>query len=77
LLRRERDPHDARASLLVLTERGEPVVAELRRRLATRLDSYLASWPPGQAVAFAEALARFTLEGPLLAASQEEAAACD
>jgi hypothetical protein len=31
----------------------------------------------GQAVAFAEALARFTLEGPLLAASHEEATACD
>lgn len=76
LLRRERDPHDARAALLVLTGPGRQAVAELRRRLAGRLDEYLSTWPPEQAAAFALALERFTLDGPLIAAdphSQETA----
>lgn len=63
LLGREPDPHDARASLLVLTERGDQVVAELRRRLAAHLDQYLDDWPADQAAAFARALERFAREG--------------
>lgn len=62
LLRREPDPRDARASLLVLTEPGEQAVAELRRRLATLLDDYLRDWPADQADAFAHALGRFARE---------------
>ena len=63
LLGREPDPHDARASLLVLTDRGEQIVTELRRRLASHLDHYLAGWPADQAAAFARALERFAREG--------------
>ena len=59
LLRRQPDPHDARASLLVLTDQGEQVVAELRRRLAARLDGYLEDWPQEHAETFARLLGRF------------------
>lgn len=63
LLAREPDPHDARASLLVLTDRGGQVVTELRRRLASHLDEYLGGWPADEAQAFARALERFAREG--------------
>ncbi|MGW8333528.1 MarR family winged helix-turn-helix transcriptional regulator [Streptomyces sp. NPDC055897] len=64
LVRREADPNDRRATLLVLTERGERTVAELRTRLATHITASLSSWPPGEAEAFARQLRRFTLDGP-------------
>ncbi|MFE4857801.1 MarR family winged helix-turn-helix transcriptional regulator [Streptomyces sp. NPDC056670] len=64
LVRREADPNDRRATLLVLTERGERTVAELRTRLATHITASLSSWPPGEAEAFAQQLRRFTLDGP-------------
>ncbi|WP_269858161.1 MarR family winged helix-turn-helix transcriptional regulator [Streptomyces sp. RPT161] len=64
LIRREPDPTDRRASLLVLTDRGEHTVAELRERLATHIAASLNSWPPGDAQTFARHLRRFITEGP-------------
>ncbi|WHM40632.1 MarR family winged helix-turn-helix transcriptional regulator [Streptomyces sp. BPTC-684] len=64
LIRREADPHDRRAQLLVLTERGRLAVTELRTRLAAHITASLSSWPPGEAEAFAHQLRRFTAEGP-------------
>ncbi|MEU6221189.1 MarR family transcriptional regulator [Streptomyces sp. NPDC047022] len=66
LIRRETDPADRRAHLLVLTEQGERVVAELRARLAAQIGASVSSWPPGEAEAFARNLRRFTLEGPFV-----------
>ncbi len=64
LIRREADPDDRRAHLLVLTEQGQRAVAELRARLAAHIMASLSSWPPGEAEAFAQHLRRFTVEGP-------------
>ncbi|MFI1100564.1 MarR family winged helix-turn-helix transcriptional regulator [Streptomyces melanogenes] len=64
LVRRETDPHDRRAHLLILTERGQLAVTELRTRLAAHITASLSSWPPGEAEAFAHQLRRFTAEGP-------------
>ncbi|MGN5382331.1 MarR family transcriptional regulator [Streptomyces sp. MUSC 14] len=64
LVRRQPDPSDRRAHLLVLTEQGERAVEELRTRLAAHIMASLASWAPGEAEAFARNLRRFTLEGP-------------
>ena len=62
LLRREEDPRDQRATLLVLTEAGESTVETMRRRLAAHLQARFDQWPPGQAAAFAESLRRFGSE---------------
>ncbi|MFI8342223.1 MarR family winged helix-turn-helix transcriptional regulator [Streptomyces sp. NPDC085639] len=64
LIRREPDPTDRRAHLLVLTDQGQQVVAELRTRLAARITASLASWPPGEAETFSRHLRRFMNEGP-------------
>ncbi|SCK22921.1 DNA-binding transcriptional regulator, MarR family [Streptomyces sp. SceaMP-e96] len=64
LIRREADPDDRRAHLLVLTEQGQRAVADLRARLAAHIMASLSSWPPGEAEAFAQHLRRFTVEGP-------------
>ncbi|MEU5538164.1 MarR family transcriptional regulator [Streptomyces sp. NPDC020362] len=64
LVRREPDPTDRRAHLLVLTEQGELAVTELRTRLADHIMASLSSWPPGEAETFARHLRRFTVEGP-------------
>ncbi len=64
LIRREADPDDRRAHLLVLTEQGQRAVAELRARLAAHIMASLSSWPPGEAEVFAQHLRRFTVEGP-------------
>ncbi|MEV8523748.1 MarR family winged helix-turn-helix transcriptional regulator [Streptomyces sp. NPDC052000] len=64
LISREPDPHDRRAQLLVLTERGRLAVAELRARLAAHITTSLSTWPPGEAEAFAHQLRRFIAEGP-------------
>lgn len=69
LLRREPDPADRRATLLVLTATGEQIVAATRRRLAERLRTGFADWPPEQAQAFAHGLRRFVEEGPFHADS--------
>ncbi|MEE4422447.1 MULTISPECIES: MarR family winged helix-turn-helix transcriptional regulator [Streptomyces] len=64
LIRREPDPADRRAYLLVLTEQGQLTVAELRARLANHIMASLSSWPPGEVEAFARYLRRFTFDGP-------------
>ncbi|MFF4444398.1 MarR family winged helix-turn-helix transcriptional regulator [Streptomyces sp. NPDC001502] len=64
LIRREPDPTDRRAHLLVLTDEGRLAVAELRVRLAGHIEASLSSWPPGEAETFARLLRRFTAEGP-------------
>ncbi|MET9143945.1 MarR family transcriptional regulator [Streptomyces sp. NPDC004042] len=64
LVRREPDPADRRASLLVLTEEGERAVGELRERLVRHIARSLDSWPPEEAETFARQLRRFTAEGP-------------
>lgn len=64
LLRREADPRDQRATLLTLTGAGERTVAVMRGRLAGGIEEALASWPPGEAEAFARSLRRFTEQGP-------------
>ncbi|MFC1404973.1 MULTISPECIES: MarR family winged helix-turn-helix transcriptional regulator [Streptacidiphilus] len=64
LLRREPDPHDRRATLLVLTDEGRTAVGELRRRLAAAITESLTAWPPGEAETFARHLHRFVTEGP-------------
>ncbi|MFI6470325.1 MarR family winged helix-turn-helix transcriptional regulator [Streptomyces sp. NPDC050516] len=64
LLRREPDPHDRRATLLALTEKGEQTVKALRQRLSDHIEASLASWPPGEAAAFARHLHRFVTDGP-------------
>lgn len=64
LIRREADPTDRRAHLLVLTGEGEAAVTELRARLAAHIMRSLSSWPPGEAESFARQLRRFTAEGP-------------
>lgn len=64
LIRREPDPVDRRAHLLVLTEQGRLTVAELRARLAAHIMASLSSWPPGETQAFARHLRCFTLDGP-------------
>lgn len=64
LVRREPDPADRRASLLLLTDAGERAVAATRSRLAARIAASLDSWPPEEARAFARQLHRFTMDGP-------------
>lgn len=64
LVRREPDPADRRAALLILTEQGEAVVAESRRRLAGRIEAALGSWPAAEARTFAHQLHRFVTDGP-------------
>lgn len=68
LLRREPDPDDRRATLLVLTQAGEQLIAAMRRRLAEAVGGYLATWPPDDAAAFARSLHLFTEQGPWSAA---------
>ncbi|MFD7451122.1 MarR family winged helix-turn-helix transcriptional regulator [Kitasatospora sp. NPDC059827] len=64
LLRREADPGDRRATLLVLTDRGQDAVRATRQRLAARIEDSLASWPADDARAFARLLRTFVDEGP-------------
>ncbi|MCW7940775.1 MarR family transcriptional regulator [Streptomyces hygroscopicus] len=64
LIRREADPTDRRAHLLVLTDQGRLAVAELRTRLAAHITTSLSTWPPGEAETFAHHLRRFTTQGP-------------
>ncbi|MFJ7250349.1 MarR family winged helix-turn-helix transcriptional regulator [Kitasatospora sp. NPDC098652] len=67
LLRREADPGDRRATLLVLTDRGQDAVRATRQRLAARIEDSLASWPAQDARTFARLLRTFVDEGPFQA----------
>ncbi|MQS16332.1 MarR family transcriptional regulator [Streptomyces kaniharaensis] len=64
LLRREADPADRRATLLVLTGSGYDAVRATRDRLAARIEDSLASWPAADAEVFAGLLRTFVDEGP-------------
>ncbi|MFB7912282.1 MarR family winged helix-turn-helix transcriptional regulator [Kitasatospora sp. NPDC056076] len=64
LLRREADPGDRRATLLVLTDRGQGAVRATRQRLAARIEDSLAAWPADDARVFARLLRTFVDEGP-------------
>lgn len=64
LLRREPDPEDGRATLLMLTAEGEQAVAVMRERLATAIGEYLGTWEPAEAAAFVSGLRRFVEQGP-------------
>ncbi|MEU2154197.1 MarR family transcriptional regulator [Streptomyces sp. NPDC019396] len=64
LVRREPDPEDRRATLLALTAAGERTVGALRHRLSAHIEAGLATWPAGEAAAFARYLQRFVSEGP-------------
>ncbi|MBD0692626.1 MarR family winged helix-turn-helix transcriptional regulator [Streptomyces sp. CBMA123] len=67
LLRREADPGDRRATLLVLTGPGQDAVRATRDRLAARIEDSLASWPAADAEVFARLLRTFVDEGPFQA----------
>lgn len=71
LVRREADPTDRRAHLLVLTDQGRSAVAELRARLAAHLMTGMSSWPPGEVGQFAHLLRRFTAEEPFAQQRQD------
>ncbi|MEV0280739.1 MarR family transcriptional regulator [Streptomyces sp. NPDC050610] len=64
LVRREADPADRRATLLVLTDAGQHTVRTLREHLSARITASLASWPADEAAAFATSLRRFVTDGP-------------
>lgn len=66
LIGRTPDARDRRAILLELTDAGRGHVQTMRARLAGILGGYLATWPPGQAEAFAAGLRRFTADGPFV-----------
>ncbi|GAB7030326.1 MarR family transcriptional regulator [Streptomyces sp. NPDC021749] len=60
LIARRPDPSDARATQLVLTAEGERAVAALREAMESFLAAEMATWPPGEAAAFAMRLERLT-----------------
>jgi len=62
LLRRMPDPHDARATLLALTEAGEAAVELIRRNLVREFDRTLRNWTNEAAERFAGELERFADE---------------
>jgi DNA-binding MarR family transcriptional regulator len=64
LIERAPDPADRRAALLSLTGPGQRAVRQMRQRLASAFDEYLATWPPGEAARFAASLRRLIDEGP-------------
>jgi DNA-binding MarR family transcriptional regulator len=57
---RRADPIDGRASLLVVTERGEQVYAEHQRQRNEHYQRMLADWTEDECRAFAAMTARFT-----------------
>ncbi|MEU6173557.1 MarR family transcriptional regulator [Streptantibioticus parmotrematis] len=72
LVRREPDPDDARASLLVLTSRGEGTVDVLRERLAGHINAALSDWEPQEVAVFARQLREFVMRGPFRAADEDD-----
>jgi DNA-binding MarR family transcriptional regulator len=57
---RQADPEDGRASVLVLTARGEQVYRDHRRLRDEQYQRILADWTPDELRTFASQLARFT-----------------
>jgi DNA-binding MarR family transcriptional regulator len=64
LLHRVADPSDGRSVLLVLTDSGASAVTVMRRRLSSRIEASMSTWPRAEAEAFARGLRRFVDEGP-------------
>ncbi len=59
LMRRRRDPHDRRASLLELTEVGHDVLGSTRHHRIERLRDAMSQWSPEDRGMFARLLADF------------------
>jgi DNA-binding MarR family transcriptional regulator len=77
LIRREPNPSDRRATLLVLISSGERVVTELRERLAAHIARSLESWPSDDAGIFALYLRRFMDDGPFVHPTEAGAQVAD
>jgi DNA-binding MarR family transcriptional regulator len=60
LLARVRDPHDARARLVTLTDRGRTAVAESRQGRREQMSVRLAEWDADDLLRLAELLGRLT-----------------
>lgn len=77
LVAREPDPHDGRASVLVVTDKGRQAIAEALEWYLGALGQALADWTPDEIATFGHGLARFTqaLDGALTSQDSTEAAA--
>lgn len=62
LVRREADPRDGRATLLVITPEGMSACADLRRRRRSLLEPLVADWPVERVDALSDLLRAFTSE---------------
>ncbi|HEU0168914.1 MAG TPA: MarR family transcriptional regulator [Chloroflexota bacterium] len=62
LVRREGDPSDLRAVLLMLTEQGREALGKLQATRLELFDRLLAGWPDGERHEFARLFARFTAD---------------
>ncbi|XVV16170.1 MarR family winged helix-turn-helix transcriptional regulator [Actinoplanes sp. CA-131856] len=60
LVAREPDPHDGRASVLVVTEKGHTAMEEAMRWYGSRIEQALADWTPDEIATFSHGLERFT-----------------
>lgn len=60
LLERRADPVDGRASLLVVTEAGQAMIAEHEHARAAFFEQVLSGWSPGELGQFVHMLERFT-----------------
>jgi DNA-binding MarR family transcriptional regulator len=60
LVAREPDPHDGRATVLLLTPAGRAALDEATRWYGEVLDHALHGWTPAEVAAFSQALHRFT-----------------
>jgi len=60
--RRTADPHDARASLVSLTELGSNAADRLNREGERLFTDLLSAWPPGESMMFSAMLVRFADE---------------
>ncbi|MBC3840165.1 MarR family transcriptional regulator [Streptacidiphilus sp. 4-A2] len=60
LLERRADPVDGRASLLVLTDAGQAVIAEHEHARTAFFEQVLSGWSPDELGQFAHLLERFT-----------------
>lgn len=62
LVERRADPQDGRASLLVLTEQAQDVIAEHEARRHQRFGEMLARWDEADLITFATLLERFATD---------------
>jgi DNA-binding MarR family transcriptional regulator len=60
LVAREPDPHDGRASVLVVTDKGHAALAEAMEWYGSRIGQALADWTPDEIATFSRGLDRFT-----------------